>query len=106
MFSALSRPQDPRAHGRGLVVFPMSPMSVSKNPAIAAAVRGVHRERGRATATTSMRGAVMAVLFFASGPAGCGNDTDARGCIPGQSIECAGTHACKGHQVCASDGHG
>jgi hypothetical protein len=68
-----------------------------------ARVSGAHRG---ATATTSMGGAVLTLLLLGSAPAGCGNGSEGRACAPGQSIECAGAHACRGHQVCKSDASG
>ena len=39
-------------------------------------------------------------------PAGCGSSAAAKGCVPGQSIACAGTGACQGNQVCNAEGSG
>jgi hypothetical protein len=53
-----------------------------------------------------MRGAVLAVLLLATSVAAGCDTPDGKACIPGQSSQCAGPHACEGYQVCKSDGSG
>ena len=58
-----------------------------------------------ATAVLCLTRAGFLVALVAAAAAGCGTNSPGKGCVPGQSIECAGTNACPGHQVCNTDGN-
>jgi hypothetical protein len=63
-----------------------------------------HARFGSLLRLTHAGGLLLVMTAFVQG--GCGNNSTApaTACVPGQSIACAGAHACEGHQVCKSDG--
>jgi hypothetical protein len=59
---------------------------------------------GISSGAAALRAGALLLLGTLAATPGCGHDGPSMACVPGQSIACAGAHACSGHQVCKSDG--